>query len=1053
MKKSVVFWVVLAVVLVGGLLFFGIKYTVQQVSFSPNDDQLTNYSISYSGPTNENVLCVYNNNSEISREICEYYLSKRPGAYSLGLDIPDEAFSDSNRERMDDLDNFKNYVKSPLDQWVANHPELNITHLAIAKDLPITTNSLSAQGYFSVDPSFIDNVLNWYGYYPKNMYGGLAISSAQVMRRHFNPFDSSTDYYHKIRFVTSYLTGYTLEDIKVMIDKGTSSDYISSQKVFLLDRDADGFSVAGGLLGHIEPARFKLLSVGIPGENVILEETDLPISISGEVVAYLGPGSYHNGYGGECWVTSEDNFDFSVSNKSIMTSYESWNALTFTGEPCPNHPNTGQGLIADVFSPNAFGGQSYSRSFSGAMGHVNEPGLNAVNIVSLTFSSYASGLTLAESAQIGWTTMGWRGITVGDPLMKLRENYLIGNVSGEQCADDSDCADNLYCNGDIYDIKRCHVDQEKCILDVDGSIIENEAYRCTGERDLSTNWPLSRRQCLNGEWLEEISCGAESICLENSAECKKKSGQYCNYTEECAGICSLDINGIGRCHFSSAGCVLNDSKGLETSPNNFACYDDNSTRFCYYNGVNSSWQDGKQCVIGCSDGFCIEDFFNYPAEFRLLKSGYYFINVGVNPISNNISSLFNGTNFSNSDFQMIAFRLSLWRNQTWEIYSYSEKLKKWVSTSPGATWLVSPGEGMLVEAVGGDYNLTIQGENLSSPVAINLEGVTSLIAIPFCAEKYTASKLLNLLHGIDPQCVRIRHGYLQKRGPLTWWDWNYSNEYYLGGQRKDFQILPFASYWVDCGANTSFIFKPACINESNTEKRLDEVEVSYNHNATTAYLNQTRLFTINNSDLTEDNSFSVITNNAIGIGSGRGYVIIRNLSIGENETKTIYVQRKSEDSNAVCVNDNDGLNTSEEILANCTIVLCPGNKGGYQCSIEDNMFAVSGLRHSGVIEYYVSSGTEIPSEPGNNNNGGGGSNSIDKKSENQSDTGNKTQIYESSNDTTDSNRVNDSNGVVMSNHLIILIYISTGLFVVILVVIIILSILKKSCKNRQIHQN
>ena len=45
-------------------------------------------------PTNKNALCVYNNNTEISRKICNYYANARPGVKLLGLDIPIEKFRD-----------------------------------------------------------------------------------------------------------------------------------------------------------------------------------------------------------------------------------------------------------------------------------------------------------------------------------------------------------------------------------------------------------------------------------------------------------------------------------------------------------------------------------------------------------------------------------------------------------------------------------------------------------------------------------------------------------------------------------------------------------------------------------------------------------------------------------------------------------------------------------------------------------------------------------------------------------------------------------------------
>src|SRR3989338_9698931 len=43
-------------------------------------------------PSNENALCLYNSNSQLSAEICEYYLQKRSGAHSLVLNLPEGMF-------------------------------------------------------------------------------------------------------------------------------------------------------------------------------------------------------------------------------------------------------------------------------------------------------------------------------------------------------------------------------------------------------------------------------------------------------------------------------------------------------------------------------------------------------------------------------------------------------------------------------------------------------------------------------------------------------------------------------------------------------------------------------------------------------------------------------------------------------------------------------------------------------------------------------------------------------------------------------------------------
>ena len=90
----------------------------------------------------QNVLCIYNSNSSISKQICDYYLQKRDGAKKLGLEIPDSHFTVPNlvsdtlnlREEMG-FTRFDENITRPVMRYVNADP--SITHIAVAKDIPI----------------------------------------------------------------------------------------------------------------------------------------------------------------------------------------------------------------------------------------------------------------------------------------------------------------------------------------------------------------------------------------------------------------------------------------------------------------------------------------------------------------------------------------------------------------------------------------------------------------------------------------------------------------------------------------------------------------------------------------------------------------------------------------------------------------------------------------------------------------------------------------------------------------------------------------------------
>ncbi len=103
------------------------------------------------------------------------------------------------------------------------------------------------------------------------------------------------------------------------------------------------------------------------------------------------------------------------------------------------------------------------------------------------------------------------------------------------------------------------------------------------------------------------------------------------------------------------------------------------------------------------------------------------------------------------------------------------------------------------------------------------------------------------------------------------------------------------------------------------------------------------------------------------VKDGSSYIIVVNLSSSINYTsKKIYLQKSNLNSNAVCVIDED-INSVDEIISRCFVMKCPGNVEGYSCSIMNATFLISGLKHSGAIEYEV-----VESQPGSGGSSGGG---------------------------------------------------------------------------------
>lgn len=107
----------------------------------------------------------------------------------------------------------------------------------------------------------------------------------------------------------------------------------------------------------------------------------------------------------------------------------------------------------------------------------------------------------------------------------------------------------------------------------------------------------------------------------------------------------------------------------------------------------------------------------------------------------------------------------------------------------------------------------------------------------------------------------------------------------------------------------------------------------------------------------------------------KAYIILRGLELQGENTKTLYMNRLNTNLNYVCIKDID-INDISEISSNCQgtdeyLVPCNGNDlNGYTCIKTAESYVITGLKHSGIIEYEE---PIILSSSGSSGGGGGGS--------------------------------------------------------------------------------
>lgn len=143
--------------------------------------------------------------------------------------------------------------------------------------------------------------------------------------------------------------------------------------------------------------------------------------------------------------------------------------------------------------------------------------------------------------------------------------------------------------------------------------------------------------------------------------------------------------------------------------------------------------------------------------------------------------------------------------------------------------------------------------------------------------------------------------------------------------------------------NLSIIIAGSVLNTSlnysanNTQlveiKKDSNTIISFSHNFATSPLNLKNITVILNSDT-----------------SNHGFIIIN----GINDTKSVVFNKKNSSSNQVCVKDAY-VSAISNISSDCEeaneyLVDCPGSAHGFNCSISNNTFSVTGLAHSAILE-------------------------------------------------------------------------------------------------------
>ena len=364
--------------------------------------------------TASEVLVVYNasyitdsniDGTQDSQEVAEYYQSKRsiPVLNVMSITAP-------TTEVVSRTD-YNTHIKAEIETYLTNNSLVDsIKYIVLVKGVPLKiagSDGLSFGVYGEADYSSVDAAVC------------LLYQSYDIVWRVDNPyFNVDPNYYKAYRFKTNHfiigsttlkylvtrLDGYTVLDIKGMIDRA-----------FTTDTSGEGYWVLDGHLKFYDSMSEANTIMTNYGFNITpspyTDTTDYITSTAGDIMGYTGHGihaSMINGY------VSSTLSDFSYVNGAVIQTYESYSGYGFVS---PNQSSHGQ--VAEFIAEGA----------SGGIGMVYEPWSATFGDEDIWMPAYALGYTWADAAYMSLPFLDFVVVVIGDPLMTINNPVSINDIT------------------------------------------------------------------------------------------------------------------------------------------------------------------------------------------------------------------------------------------------------------------------------------------------------------------------------------------------------------------------------------------------------------------------------------------------------------------------------------------------------------------------------------------------------------------------------------------------------------------------------------------------
>jgi uncharacterized protein (TIGR03790 family) len=213
-----------------------------------------------------------------------------------------------------------------------------------------------------------------------------------------NPYFGSEEAFSSERFdnlmLVCRLDAYTVAEAKALVDRAIKAK--ARKGLFLLDGDPSRNAKGPGYKLQNDALDLAARVLEQKGYEVRLDQTQAFIGGLSGLMGIATWGSNHKGF------SASGYRGLRFEPGSIGETLVSTSGRTFSPT------SGGQSLVADLIS----GG------ITGIKGYVSEPYTAALANVAFLFDRYTSGFSLAESFYAASPMIRWKGVVIGDPLLR-----------------------------------------------------------------------------------------------------------------------------------------------------------------------------------------------------------------------------------------------------------------------------------------------------------------------------------------------------------------------------------------------------------------------------------------------------------------------------------------------------------------------------------------------------------------------------------------------------------------------------------------------------------